>query len=786
MAVADLLRLLDANPVYRNRVVHIQTTEPAPPRFGTLTESLPEPLDAYLHASGIQLYTHQCEAINRIRAGASVIITTPTASGKTLAFNLPVFECIRADPDARALYLYPTKALANDQYATLDRMAKFSGIAAKPAIYDGDTPQSKRAAIREHARIVISNPHELHQVLSWHAKWSPFFSHLRYVIIDEAHRYRGIFGSNVALLIRRFLRISRHYGADPQFILSTATLQNPGTFAQRLTGKPCEVIDEDGSPHGTKHFVLYNPFYDGIGERSTHEETKDLLVSCVKADLQTLCFTGSRKMAELVTVWAREDAKRSSARLANSIAAYRAGYLPEERRLLERELKDGVKKAIVSTNALELGIDIGSLDAVIISGYPGTMQSTRQQAGRAGRKGAEALAILVAHANPLDQYFMHHPDQFFMRSHEQAIIDTENPYIVSGHMLCAAAELPLRTSADPGVDRDTNPGANPSADQRSDQRSDQEFFGATFAPLLADLSANGLIRETARGWVYAGRGRATEAVRLDGMAAGSYRIVCHGRLIETMNQVQAFREAHTGAIMLHQGETYVVNEMDLETHTIRVAETDVDYYTQPLKDVHLAVERTLAHRTVNGVACAYGEVVVTERYTGYKIKQKDRVIGVEPLSLPPIVFPTTAFWFTVPPTTEVAVKGVGLDLAGGLHGAEHTIIAMMPLHVMCDRWDVGGLSSAAFGDEARPMVFVYDGYEGGIGLVESAFGHLSGIFSSAFELVDACPCDDGCPTCIHSPKCGNDNAPLDKAATKIILEALCRGAGEGTTDREPT
>jgi len=782
MAVADLLRLLDTNPVYRNRVVHIQTTESAPPRFGTLTELLPEPLDAYLHASGIQLYTHQCEAINRIRAGASVIITTPTASGKTLAFNLPVFERIRADPDARALYLYPTKALANDQYATLDRMAKFSGIAAKPAIYDGDTPQSKRAAIREHARIIISNPHELHQVLSWHAKWSPFFMHLRYVVIDEAHRYRGIFGSNVALLIRRFLRISRHYGADPQFILSTATLQNPGTFAQRLTGKPCDVIDDDGSPHGTKHFVLYNPFYDGIGERSTHEETKDLLVSCVKADLQTLCFTGSRKMAELVTVWAREDAKRSSARLADSIAAYRAGYLPEERRVLERELKDGVKKAIVSTNALELGIDIGSLDAVIISGYPGTMQSTRQQAGRAGRKGAEALAILVAHANPLDQYFMHHPDQFFLRSHEQAIIDTENPYIVSGHMLCAAAELPLQTGAGPGVD----PGADPGADKRPDQRSDQEFFGATFVPLLADLSANGLVRETARGWVYAGRGRATEAVRLDGMAAGSYRIVCHGRLLETMNQAQAFREAHTGAIMLHQGETYVVNEMDLETHTIRVAETDVDYYTQPLKDVHLAVEQTLAQRTVNGVACAYGEVVVTERYTGYKIKQKDRVIGVEPLSLPPIVFPTMAFWFTVPPTTEAAVKGAGLDLAGGLHGAEHTIIAMMPLHVMCDRWDVGGLSSAAFGDEARPMIFVYDGYEGGIGLAESAFGHLSDIFSSAFELVDACPCEDGCPSCIHSPKCGNDNAPLDKAATKMILEALCEGDGEGTTDSELT
>ncbi len=757
MAVADVLRLLEVNPVYRNRVVHIETSAPVPPRYGTLHVPLPETLDAYLQSSGIRLYTHQCLAINKIRAGTNVIITTPTASGKTLAFNIPVFEKIEADPEARALYLYPTKALANDQYATLDRMAKFTGIPVKPAIYDGDTPQSKRVAIREHARIIISNPHELHQVLSWHTKWSPFFSHLRYVVIDEAHRYRGIFGSNIALVLRRFMRICRHYGADPQFILSTATLQCPETFARRLTGKPCEVIDDDGSPHGQKHFVLYNPFYDVIGERSTHEETKDLLVSCVKGDLQTLCFTGSRKMAELVTVWAREDAKRSSAQLAEVIAAYRAGYLPEERRVIERQLKDGVMKAIVSTNALELGIDIGSLDAVIISGYPGTMQSTRQQAGRAGRKGADALAILVAHANPLDQYFMQHPDQFFGSSHEQAIIDTENPYIVSGHMLCAAAELPLQREAD------------------------QEFFGATFSPLLVDLTANGLIRQTARGWVYAGRGRATEAVRLDGMAAGNYRIVCHGRLIETMNQAQAYREAHTGAIMLHQGETYIVNEMDLAMHTIRVTETDVDYYTQPLKDVSLTVIETLEHLTVDGVDCAYGDVEVTEQYTSYKLKRKDTIIGVEPLSLPPLVFRTKAFWFTPPPAVEAHVREAGRDLAGGLHGAEHAIIALMPLVVMCDRWDIGGLSSPAYGEKAEPTIFVYDGYEGGIGLVENAFSHLPELFLHAYELVSECRCEEGCPSCIYSPKCGNDNVPLDKVATGMILGELCRKENEGDT-----
>jgi len=747
-----MVRLLGTNPVYRNRVTTCQVSDPEPARYGMLDEPLPAALDAYLTHSGIRLYSHQCEAINALRSGKNVIITTPTASGKTLAFNIPVFTGLDSDPDARALYLYPTKALSNDQYATHKTMEKFTGIPAKPAIYDGDTPQSKRAAIRENARIVISNPHELHQVLSWHAKWSPFFSHLKFVVIDEAHRYRGVFGSQIALLIRRLLRVARFYGADPQFVLSTATLANPEEFAGRLVGRPFTLVDTDGSPHGTRHFVLYNPFYDGIGERSAHQETKDLLLSCVKGDLQTLCFTGSRKMAELVTIWTREDARRTSARLAESISAYRAGYLPEERRKIESQLKNGEIRGVVSTNALELGIDIGSLDAVIIDGYPGTMMSTRQQAGRAGRKCGESLAVLVAQANPLDQFFMHHPDQFFSRSHEHAIIDIDNPYIVSGHLLCAAAELPLREESDAG------------------------YFGNSFEPLLAELAAGNLIRETSRGWVYAGRGRAADAVRLDGMAAESFRIICHGRLLETMDRAQAYREAHKGAIMLHQGETYVVNEMDLETHTVRVTETDVDYYTQPLKEVDLRVIETLAIRDINGVNCAFGDVEVTEQYTGYKIKKGDTILGVEPLSLPPLTFRTKAFWLVIPDPVATSVSAAGLDLAGGLHGTEHALIALMPLHVLCDRWDVGGLSTPAFGEKSEPTIFVYDGYEGGIGLTEKAFLLLPALFSSTCDLVRDCPCKKGCPSCIYSPKCGNDNVPLDKEATIKILSSLCQVA----------
>jgi len=749
MAVADLLRLLKVNPTYRNRVVHINAVPPEEARYGQLETPLSPTLEAYLDNKKIRLYSHQCKAVDHIRAGRNVIITTPTASGKTLAFNLPVFDKLETDPAARALYLYPTKALSNDQLATLEQMTRFTGISANPAIYDGDTPQSKRAAIRDNARIIVSNPHELHQVLSWHTKWRPFFSGLRFIVLDEAHRYRGVFGSHIAALIRRLLRLCRFYGSRPQFVLSTATIANPVEFAANLTGQSFELVDEDGSPHGNKTFVLYNPFYDGIGERSAHQETKDLLLSCVRENLQTLCFTGSRKMAELVTLWAREDARHVSNRLAEGISAYRAGYLPEERRALEYQLKTGMMKGIVSTNALELGIDIGSLDAVIISGFPGTMMSTQQQAGRAGRTGAESLAVLVAMANPLDQYFMNHPDRFFSRSHEHAIVDTSNPYIISGHLLCAAAELPVNDS------------------------SDSVFFGESLPVLLADLATHDLVRKTSRGWVYSGRGRATGAVQLDGIPGPTFRILCKGKLLETMDQGQAFREAHKGAIMLHQGITYVVNEMDMETHTVRVSETDVDYYTQTLKEVDLKVIETIEEKSFHGMKCAFGDVDVTETITGYKIKRKDTIIGVEPLDLPPLTFRTKAFWIVPPDFIGPSVSTAGRDLAGGLHGAEHAIIALMPLHVMCDRWDIGGLSTPRFGETGDPVIFVYDAYEGGIGLAEKAFEILPELLTSAHELVRDCTCEKGCPSCIYSPKCGNDNQPLDKLATARILAELC-------------
>ena len=756
MAVDDLILQLKTNPTYRKRAVHFHVTDAASPFFGALKNPLCPPLDDYISRNNIRLYSHQCDAINACADGRDVILTTPTASGKTLAFTIPVLARMYEDSKARALFLYPTKALTNDQLASLEKMARYTGIAIKPAVYDGDTPQSQRTAIRNNARIILTNPYELHQVLPYHGKWQDFLSNLSFIVIDEAHRYRGVFGSHVAFLIRRLLRLCRHYGANPQIILSSATLANPDEFSYNLTGRSFVHVADDGSPQGKKCTVLFNPFYNGTGERPLSVETKDLLLSCIQADLQTLCFTGSRKMTELIALWAREDARRVSVRMAEAIAAYRAGYLPEERRALERKLKDGQTKGLVSTNALELGIDVGTLDAVIIAGYPGTMMSTRQQAGRAGRNGKESLAILVAQANPLDQFFINHPDQFFSRPSEHVIIDTGNPYILSGQILCAAAELPLHEGRD------------------------SEFFGARFSAIIDDLAASGLLMRTNRGIVYAGRGRATDAVSLGGLSAESFRVVCNSRVLETMDRAQAYREAHEGAIMLHQGQTYVVKEMDLATHTIRVAETDVDYYTQPLKNVDISIIGTLEKRQIHGTPCAFGEVEVTEQYTGYKIKRRDTILGVEPLSLPPLIFRTKAFWFTLPAETEESIPPVGYDLAGGLHGTEHAIIALMPLFVMCDRWDIGGLSAPSYGEKGEPTVFVYDGYEGGIGLSEKAFTVLPGLFEAAYGLVRDCRCDEGCPSCIYSPKCGNDNQPLDKEAAILILRSLAEEKKTGS------
>jgi DEAD/DEAH box helicase domain-containing protein len=753
---------------YRDRVEHIEVLPSKNPVYGELKRRLSKSIKNYLFKKGIKLYKHQCDAIESLRAGKNVVITTPTASGKTLAFNIPIFEKLEQNETATALYLYPTKALANDQLKVINEFEQLSRIKVTPNVYDGDTPPSKKPKIREASRIIISNPYELHQTLPWHYKWQKFFSNLHFIVVDEAHRYRGVFGSNVALLIRRLRRICSSYGSNPQFVLSTATLANPIEFSEKLVGVKFELICDDGSPRGKKYFIFYNPYFDGVGTLSTHQETKDLFLFFVRKNLQTLCFTISRKTAELITLWSKKELKESEPYLMDKITAYRAGYLPEERREIEKNLKNGVLRGVTSTNALELGIDVGTLDSVIISGYPGTIISTWQQAGRAGRGNNESIAVLIAFQDPLDQYLMRHPEVFFDKPHEHAIIDLSNPYILSGHLMCAASEMPIRLEDD-GI-----------------------YFVDDTEDVLKALETHGLVQNTPNGWVYPGKGRATEAVSLDNISSDIFKVICEGEILETMDRTQAYREAHKGAVLLHQGETYVVEDLDLKNSVVQAKKRDVEYYTEAMKIVDIAISEEIEKKEVGDLIVYFGEVEVNEEYVGYKIMKYDKVVGMERLDLPPLSFKTMGLWFIVPEDIEEKVwkerkkdedireklnqgteKGLkGESFAGGLHGIEHAMIGIMPFHVMCDRWDIGGVSTPNHPDTNKPTVFIYDSFEGGIGLIEKAFELIIEIVKMTYDLVKECKCEDGCPVCIYSPKCGNDNRPLDKKGTVLLLREL--------------
>jgi DEAD/DEAH box helicase domain-containing protein len=766
--VERIVSALERDSRYKNRVEHIEILPSKEPIYGELKKDLSHNIKNYLLKKGIKLYKHQCDAIESLRAGKNVTITTPTASGKTLAFNIPIFERLEQDKSATALYLYPTKALANDQLKVIKEFESLSRIRVNPNVYDGDTPPNKRPKIRETSRIIISNPYELHQVLPWHYKWQKFLSNLKFIVVDEAHQYRGVFGSNVAFLIRRLRRICNFYGSDPKFILSTATLANPIEFGERLIGVRFELIANDGSPKGKKYFIFYNPYFDGVGTLSIHQETKDLFLFFVRKDLQTLCFTVSRKMAELIAVWSKKELKESEPYLMDKITAYRAGYLPEERREIENNLKNGILRGVTSTNALELGIDVGSLDSVVISGYPGTIISMWQQAGRAGRGVSESVATLVAFQNPLDQYFMKHPKVFFNKAHEHAIIDLSNPYIVSGHLMCAGSETPIKLSEE-GI-----------------------YFGDNIEDILKALERQDLVQNTPNGWVYSGKRRATEAVRLDNISSDIFKVICDGKLLETMDITQAYREAHKGAVLLHQGETYIVEDLDLKNSVAQVKKREVDYYTEAMKIVDIAILEEIEKEKIDNFAVSFGEVEVNEQYVGYKLMKYDKVIGMKKLDLAPLNFKTMGLWFTVPEDIKEKVwkkrkenkdikenfnKRSGEDLkrevfAGGLHGIEHAMIGIMPFHVMCDRWDIGGVSAPNHPDTKNPTVFIYDGFEGGIGLTEKAFELIIEILKMSYELVKDCKCEDGCPACIYSPKCGNENNPLDKKTTILILEEL--------------
>jgi len=750
MSVEEFLATLTGKEPYRKFVTHVEHRPAAGARLGHLNAPLAPPLAQYLDRRGILLRHHQAETIELLRSGHDVLINTPPASGKTLAFNLPVFERLLADPRATALYMYPTKALAQDQWTTLIGLDRELNAQTKPAVYDGDTPASRRPRIRAESRLVLTNFYMLHQTLPWAHQWERFFSHLTLLVIDEAHVYRGVFGSNVAMVLRRLRRMLDHYGATPQYVLASATIANPEEFSQRLTGVNPVVVSRDGSSRGRQDFVFYNPEALGPNVASPHQETARILATAVKSGLQTLAFAASRQMAELVTRWTREFLAEQGPALAERVMPYRAGYLPAERRELEQGLRSGAIRGMVSTNALELGVDIGGLDAVVLSGFPGTMISARQQAGRAGRREDPSLVVWVPFADPLDQYLARHPDLFFGRAHEHAMVDLENPYILAGHLLCAAAERPL--GGEEAV----------------------RYFGASATDALASLAARGLLRETPRGFVYQSHPAASRVVSLSATGLQpTVKVLTDGEhLLETMDWTKALVEAHPGAVLLHRAETYVVSSLDLERYVATVKRQPVDYWTGAVKLVDIHILHELQRREVNGAGLSFGEVEITERVTGYKIRQYDQVVAHNDLALPTVTYRTMSIWFTLPEDFSREIRSRGRNLPGGLHGAEHALVGLMPLLVLCDRWDLGGLSVWNHPDTVAATIFIHEGVEGGIGLMEKGFQMADQLVSAAVDLVRSCACEVGCPSCVYSPKCSNDNLPMDKAAALTVLEKL--------------
>ena len=745
---------------FRDNIAHVETIPAKKANFKKVN-NLNENIIRYLDSKDVRLYTHQAETYEAIRNGKNVIITTPTASGKTLAFNLPIMETMIGDMEATALYIYPAKALSNDQLHVLENLEKELEIDIKPRTYDGDTPREEKKGIRENSRIVLTNPYQLHLILSWHHQWSRFYKNLKYIVIDESHYYKGVFGSNVAFLIKRLKRIANFYGSSPQFILSSATLANPLELANRLTGEEFTLVDEDASPSGEKDFIMYNPFKNYRRNKvnmqnapSVHMETENIFIYMMLKGIQTLCFTVSRKTTELIAMWAKKDMTQIKGKLAHRIAAYHAGYRPQERREIEEGLKSGKYLGVTCTNALELGINIGSLDAVIISGYPGTMISTWQQSGRAGRSNQKSLAILIAFENQLDQYFMNNPSFFFDKPHENAIIDLTNPILQEAHLLCAAKELPLKKG-------EVN-----------------KYFGIG-DEILDELVSKKDLHKNIRGdYMYPYDDNPALDHSLDQISGQEFKVMNNGRLLETMERSQVYREAHEGAILINKGDTYVVNSVNLKSGFVNVSQKTVDYHTMVLNKTEINIEKKLSKTKYGDLTIHFGELTVSEDYFQYKKMHFSKAIGTYPLDLPPLKFKTKGLWFTIPKIVSDTLEDMFPNeeevFEGGLHGAEHALIGLFPLHTMCDRFDIGGLSTNYHEDTQEATIFIYDGYEGGIGITEKAVDVFVDLLKSTIDLLENCNCKSGCPACIYSPKCGNDNKPLHKNATKFILNYMCK------------
>ncbi len=743
---------LTAAPADADCLAHVEELPAREAIVRPFPDGLPEVLIGRLGLLGITgLYPHQVEGLDALRAGRDVVLATGTASGKSLVYQVAAAEAMVTRPKATALFLFPTKALARDQLRAM-RSLKLPQVRA--AVYDGDTPQGERPLIRKNANLVLTNPDMLHlSLLADHARWADFLLRLSLVVVDEAHVLRGVFGSHVAMVLRRLRRLVAMHGGTPRWCLASATVGNPGELATGLTGLDVDVITGDAAPRGRKLFALWNPpiVDDETGaRRSALAEAATVMTQLVDDGARTIGFARSRRAAELLADFTRRGVADAAAR--SRIRAYRAGYLAEDRRAIEQQLASGELVAVAATSALELGIDIGSLDAAVLTGYPGTRASMWQQAGRAGRRSDESLAVLVAQDDPLDQYLAQHPTELFDLPAEAAVIDPTNPYVREPHLRCAAREYPL-----------------------SDAEA-ETFFGPDAVSALAASAARGELKQRADRWHDIGSTPPHRDVDIRAGGGNVYRIVLAdtGEMLGTSDEHRAFGTLHPGAVYLHQGEQYLVQQLDLVARVALVAEADPDYYTQARDVTDITIVDQRDHRALGDADLCFGDVEVTNQVVGFvrKLVSTNEVVGEQALPLPPVTLHTRAVWWTLPGRVMDRAGVTTHELAGGIHGAEHCAIGLLPLVATCDRWDIGGVSTPLHPDTGLTTIFVYDGYPGGAGISERGFHAAERWLHATAERLRDCPCRDGCPSCVVSPKCGNGNEPLDKAAAGALLRQI--------------
>lgn len=727
----------------------------------------PAAVQKLLDRQGIELFTHQALATDHLRAGHSVVVATPTASGKSLVYNLPVLENFLRDPDARALYLFPLKALAQDQKAALEELTAHWPAEARPTvgIYDGDTSDHfRRKMRRDPPAVLITNPEMLHlAILPHHEQWTAFLAGLTQVVVDEAHTYRGVLGAHMAQLFRRLGRIAGRYGAKPAYALCTATVGNPGELASQLLGKDADeptVITQSGAPQGPRHFVFVNP------DDSPSTTAIALLKAALARNLRTIVYCRSRRMTELISLWA--TGSEGAGKWGKRISAYRAGFLPEERRQIEARMHSGELLAVISTSALELGIDIGSLDVCILVGYPGTVMSTLQRGGRVGRAQQESAVILVAGEDALDQYIVRHAEDFFSRPAEKAVLNPDNEVILRRHLECAAAEMPLR----------------PQASSTRGNGDAAWLDSETARRCLHELEGQGLLLRSADGteWL-AARKRPQRHVDLRGCGASFTIEDPEGNVIGSVDGLRAFRETHPGAVYLHRGVTYEITALDMGSQTVKAKPARVSWFTRVRSSKTTEILEIQDSRPVGCTTLWRGRLRITETITGYEKRavSGNRLLTIVPLDFPPHVFETEGLWLAVPDPVRLALEEDMLHFMGAIHALEHAAIGMLPLLVMADRNDFGGISTPMHLQVGLPAVFIYDGLPGGAGLTRMAFADAEGMLRVTRQAIADCPCEDGCPSCVHSPKCGSGNRPISKAGAAALLDALLLPLAQGAT-----